>query len=381
MRKVFIFSEFPSEKDPAAFSYIRHRVEALKHRFHVTVVTVSRERPNKNTVVTEQADGYRVITLMVKDLGISRVRFFYTEYMVNRLLKSVLKDGKPDLLETHFCDFYSWLAFRQCTSLGIPFVLSEHASYVGKKMKHAYFGPKIRRAYEGAAEITAVSEFLAGRMQKHTKRTIQVIPNIVDTERFSPARRVPGPFPHMISVGVLDEKDKKGIRLLLGALRRLEEKGHLFTCDIVGDGPDRLALQRLCKTYGISKAVRFKGAVPNDKLPAVLNRSDFFVSASRVETFGVAIVEGMSCGLPVVSTKSGGPEEYVTKEIGILCGHSEQKLAAALEKMIRTSGTYNRSTIRQLVLERFSGAVYEKRKTAFYEHVISTYRAGGKKAT
>jgi len=128
-------------------------------------------------------------------------------------------------------------------------------------------------------------------------------------------------------IGVPDEKwgevGKAYITLKVGKKIRIEDiQNYLkekLQLVIVGDGPDKKLLMNQVKRSNIADNVKFVGAVPHSIVPEILNEFDIFVSLSRQESFGVAILEANACGLPVVVTDAEGPLEItVHKKTGLV---------------------------------------------------------------
>ena len=90
---------------------------------------------------------------------------------------------------------------------------------------------------------------------------------------------------------------------------------------------------------------------------SVMQQSHCLVVSSQQETFGVVAIEAMSCGIPVVSTKCGGPEEIINSQTGILCEvNNEQSLFESMKEMSQRS--WNSETIRRYVESNYSSASY-----------------------
>ena len=96
---------------------------------------------------------------------------------------------------------------------------------------------------------------------------------------------------------------------------------------IFGDGPESGALRALCAELGLYSRVSFRGHCPREELAEAYAAADCFVLASRSETFGVAYIEAMAAGLPVIATRCGGPEDFVTEENGILIPVDDEERA------------------------------------------------------
>jgi glycosyltransferase involved in cell wall biosynthesis len=99
-----------------------------------------------------------------------------------------------------------------------------------------------------------------------------------------------------------------------------------------------------------------------------LQHSDAFVLSSNYETFGVVLVEAMSCGLPVVSTKCGGPESIIVNEnLGLLVEPTAKALAEGMQKMVQTH--YDNTVIRNFAIENFSEKVISEKLIDIYKKI------------
>jgi glycosyltransferase involved in cell wall biosynthesis len=154
---------------------------------------------------------------------------------------------------------------------------------------------------------------------------VRVVPNGVDLDRFAVA-----PFPapaartRFVSVGRLDRR--KGIDIALAAIAAVERA----ELDVVGDGEERDALERRARDLGVASRVRFLGW-QEDPRPAIA-AADAALSSARTEGLGVALLEAMAMGRPVVALPTGGVPEIVRDgESGWLAHGSD---AGALTRVI-----------------------------------------------
>lgn len=128
---------------------------------------------------------------------------------------------------------------------------------------------------------------------------------------------------------------EKAIGVLIDAFTRLKESrngaGDLHLL-IVGDGPERDTLQAQIEAHGMAGSIRLSGA--RDDVPRLLGAGDIFCLPSRQEGLGLAVIEAMAAGLPVVATNVGGiPEVVQADETGILVPPND---AEAIAKAIAT---------------------------------------------
>jgi glycosyltransferase involved in cell wall biosynthesis len=205
---------------------------------------------------------------------------------------------------------------------GVPFVVTAHASgSIGEVAHLARQGP-LGRARLGAlrrlaSAFVAVSDPIRDELLGAgiPPDRIRRIPNGVDTRRFAPAG-VGERKGERASLGVAEGpvavysgrlSPEKGVDVLLDAwaqARRREVRGTLC---VVGDGPEREALEARAATLGVAGSVRFAGATA--EVPRWLRAADVFVLPSRTEGLSVAFLEAMACGLAIVATDVGGTRE------------------------------------------------------------------------
>ena len=255
--------------------------------------------------------------------------------MAGRLVRMYLaQHGTPDVLHAHSAIFAGEVAAEFSEELGRPYVLTEHSSAYLRGNLTPLQTSCTRRAVGAAGAVIAVSHRLKTALEKLTNRdNIRVIPNVVDTSRFSPPghSRDPNTF-RFVCIAMLGPH--KNVQLLLRAFGRAFAADDSVVIDIVGDGNERLRLERLARAMQQRHRITFLGSLDTDGVVKALERSHCCVSASDVETFGVTLIEALATGIPLVATRSGGPQDIVTPE----CGHlvpvgDEAALADAMRQV------------------------------------------------
>ncbi|MGQ9574275.1 MAG: glycosyltransferase family 4 protein [Thermoguttaceae bacterium] len=192
----------------------------------------------------------------------------------------------------------------------------------------------------------AMAEDLVARMPPIAPR-ISVIPNYVDTERFSP-RPCPAKRYDLVFVGRL--APEKNLENLLEALGPLES-----TLALVGDGPLRETLQARFGT--LQGRVEWRGIVPHERLPGVLNASRAFVLPSHYEGHPKALIEAMACGMAVLGADSPGIRQLVRHgQTGWLCGTDVASLRRAIQTVLADEDLRRRlgARARAFAVEQFS---------------------------
>ncbi len=164
---------------------------------------------------------------------------------------------------------------------------------------------------------------------------------------------------------------RKGQDILLHALAEISRRGRRFQCLLCGGGSERSALERLAAELGVAASVRFLGE--QRQVADVLAAADLFVLPSRHEGLGVAILEAMAMGLPVVATAVGGiPEAVEHDRTGLLVPPEDgSALAAAIDDLLghRDRACELGARGRERVLERFTMERMAGEYQRFYEEI------------
>jgi glycosyltransferase involved in cell wall biosynthesis len=255
----------------------------------------------------------------------------------------IARYGMPDVIHAHSALWAGYAAWTFSQSRGVPYVITEHSTAFPLRRIEPHWAPYVRRALNGASAVIAVGQKLKRALSAYiAPERVSVIPNLLDASFFSaPARswnrRAPGgPFT-FLSLGNLIAV--KGFDLLLQAFAQAFRGAAEVTLSIGGDGPERTRLVELAARLGIGAQVNFRGALSRAEVRAAMLAADAFVLASHVETFAVVVAEAMALGLPVIATRSGGPEDFVSPETGHLvdCGDAAA-LADRMSELRRTGG-------------------------------------------
>jgi len=165
-------------------------------------------------------------------------------------------------------------------------------------------GPVLRIACSAAiCKTGAAKRYLEDKGFKKAS----VIPVGVNTSVFSPNGRTCRPACELLSVGNLIPL--KNFELLLDAFRILSRLNSAARLTIVGTGPERKKIAAYVEQHGLKVALA--GKVPNGKLKEYYSRADLFLLMSRVEIFGMVMLEAMACGCPVMSTPTPGALDVI----------------------------------------------------------------------
>jgi glycosyltransferase involved in cell wall biosynthesis len=160
----------------------------------------------------------------------------------------------------------------------------------------------VRATMRRAAQLVVPSRFLQQIFGEHAM-TAEVVPNIVDTLRFSPAQTLPD-TPRLIVARRLEPiyDNATALRAFVSVLAAFP-RAQLV---LAGDGPEEAALRQLAHELGIAGQVEFAGVLDRDGVAARLRASSVSINPSRVDNMPNSVLEALACGVPVVSTDVGG---------------------------------------------------------------------------
>jgi len=309
------------------------------------------------------------------------------ELVLTSKLVDVAEHEGLDLIHVHYAIPHAsaaWMAQRILHSRGldIPFITTLHGTDITLVGRDPSFEPVITFSIERSNGVTAVSESLKRDTYEHfpVKREIRVIPNFVCVDQ----------YPHTPDPILRQSYAPNGEALLVHIsnfrpVKRVEDVVHVFTkvrehmpvrLLMIGDGPERQRVENLCRQMKTCNDILFLGKItrPED----VLGSCDLFVLTSESESFGLAALEAMACGVPVVSTDTGGtPEVNIHGVSGLLSSVGDTDTMAANALTI-LKDEESRARYRQGALDhaqRFDVHTVLPRYEALYAEVLEQIKA------
>jgi len=305
-------------------------------------------------------------------------RIFFAQqwrFHLRALLNAV--EGVPDLIHAHCAYPDGRAAIEYGAQTGRPVVITVHGSDVKilPKLKPQW-RQRIVEALTQAAAVIAVSQELRREVIQLgvPGDKVRCIPNGVDCRLFSAAgsRQSNKKEWHLLYVGRFVEA--KGLRVLLAALAEVRGQGRDVSLTLIGGHPatgtaDPFRPQ--VNALNLSEHVSFEDAVPWEELPPYMAAADVFVLPSFSEGLTTSLVEAMACGLPVVATRCGGPEEVVNEQVGRLVAVGDAAdLAAGILAVLGEYDRYDREAIRQQAESRYDYRAVAAQIHALYEDVL-----------
>lgn len=372
---------FMTDLQPLGGIFQYHQVKALDHAgYKVGVLSVGFITPRYLVSgYTYKRDEH------LKDINIKRAYkqlFFPYRTIPHKILKKmyiriadglyneyVKKCGKPDIIHAHNFLYAGVVAQHLKEKYGIRYVITEHSSSYVRNRITSHQIEILKSVASEASKITAVSSRLKSILRKYINKEVEVLYNIVDDYFFQED------FEHkhtdksdkfiFLNVASLDEN--KNQTLLIESFSKVAKKFSKIQLQIVGDGFMRRNLESLTKKLQIEEQVVFLGRISQKEVREKMMEADCFVLSSNFETFGVVLIEALACGLPIIATKCGGPEDIVTNENGILVDvKNEKQLEDAMEFMYFNAYKYDKKHLRAYAWEKFGENAFVSSATKLY---------------
>ncbi len=386
MHILFLPSFYPEESMPLNGSFFKSQTKMLLGRLEQSATIYVEQKSLKQIFNQPHQNRYQksidhevgILTYRQHGLNLLNQYEFGAKIWISLTMKMVheyiRKNGKPDLIHAHNV-FHAGRVAKKCVEMyQIPYVVTEHASgfllneYSPKQLKIA------KKVYQHASKVLAVSFGLAKKIQELCAIDLPtVVPNVVNTQIFSLHEQIEKqPSFTFISVGNLLQN--KGHHILITAFGEFKKRtNQAVQLHIYGKGTEQQNLEKLIIKLNLSEDVFLKGILTSNELSKAYQQANCLVLPSFKETFGVVLIEAMACGLPVIATKSGGPEDLVHEYNGLIVDAGDTvQMADALEKMLLTYSNYNSKNISKEIENNFSEPVIADRLIAIYKIALTS---------
>jgi len=255
---------------------------------------------------------------------------------------SVVKNEKLDLLHVHYAIPHASAAFMakeilKTQGIIIPVVTTLHGTDITLVGKDASYEPVVAFSINQSDGVTAVSHDLKKETLEHFKiiRDVEVIPNFIDLEKFKKQKKdhfkkAICPNGEMLIVHTSNFRKVKRVHDVVTVFYNIQQEVPAKLL-LIGDGPERVHVEKMCRDMNICDDVRFLGKL--EAVEEVLSVADLFIMPSEKESFGLAALEAMACEVPVISSNTGGiPELNIQGVTGFLSaiGDTEDMTRKAL---------------------------------------------------
>jgi 1,2-diacylglycerol 3-alpha-glucosyltransferase len=287
------------------------------------------------------------------------IRNYPATIPVSPYIDWVLPILKLDVIHAHHPVLMGTAASDKAEKLDIPLVFTHHTRYQEYAQSMGLPEDMVRELierqmadYMQKCQHIIVPSLSIKQMIEETygiRERVTVIPTGIDLKPYQEADGRPIRRKHgwgddqriVISIGRLAAE--KNFATLIEAMAIVMQKHANVRLAIIGDGPDKSALEKLTQKLAIADRVDFVGRVPFEDVPHYLKAADFFIFASITETQGLVTMEAMAADLPVVAVDATGTSDIVEHEKdGLLTQNSSQDLAAGMDRILCDETLANR---------------------------------------
>lgn len=374
-----------NRRDPQLGVFIRKHASAAALYCDVSLLCVMSDDKQKKLIEIEEKEEYNIRSFVIYfrkfNSSISLLNTFinFLRYIkANRTgLKEIEKKfGRHDITQAYIMLRPALVAWWLKLTRGIPFVISEQWSgyATGKFSKKNSLSRRMYRyIFRKADSVTAVSEFLKSKMEAAGLiNNYSITPNVIE-----PVARKNSPLTENGKIKILTVADLvdeiKNISATIRVIAEIAKTNKQIEFHIIGHGKDEMMLRELAGSLKVlNEVVFFHGVKTNEEVFQYLYGSEFLVMNSFFETFSLICIEAMSCGIPVIATRCGGPDEFMNEETGILIepGNPVQ-LRHAIEGMIANYKSYDSNKLARFATTRFSAEETGKKMEEIYIRLLS----------
>lgn len=291
-------------------------------------------------------------------------------------LVEVVREQKLDLLHVHYAIPHATAAHLAREILAgqgirVKVITTLHGTDITLVGKDPNYAPVVSFAIQQSDAVTAVSDFLRDETHRYfdCRKKVITVPNFVDLHRFTPSVR-PGlrerfcPEGHRLLIHISNFRRVKRIDRVVEWFHRISDQVPSSLL-MVGDGPELPRAEQSVREGGLSGKVHFIGR--QDPVESLLGVSDLLLLPSETESFGLAALEALACGVPVMSSDAGGlPELIEDGRGGILV--SENGQAQGIERAVALLSDPTK-------LDQFRQASIRRASNYSLERILPLYEA------
>ncbi len=369
---LFLSSWYPSKNHTTLGNFIQFHAEAVATHNKVYTLYLSSSDNDHDLLidnkVINQVDTTIVYFKKTKwKKHLDRLKAFKKgiDYLIQE------KKIKFDCVHMNIIHPSGWQALYLNKKYNIPYIISEnwHGFQDLSKYKIGFYRKRlIKNVIENASFVCPVSNQLKNAIQSNNyKANYEIVPNVVDVERFKPAERKQHSFTFLHVSTLTDEI--KNISGILYSYAQLEHKNILLK--IIGDGETDWIKEKAKSLNIPDNAILIETEKTHNEIAIAMQQADCFVLFSNIENLPLVIIESMACGLPIITTDVGGISEHMDESKGkMIAARDTDSLTKNMNFMILNSAKYNSEAIRNYAIENFGNESISRQFNDLYNRAI-----------
>ena len=280
--------------------------------------------------------------------------------------------GTPDVIHVHYPTLLTQPeAVLSYKAKGTKVVATEHWTAVQTGQINSHELNQLKLYVSESDQFICVGKPLKDNIQKltQTEQELCIVPNVVPNF-FKCKEKDWGDF-RFVAVGRL--VPVKQFDRLIETFWKAYAGDKSVTLTIVGGGKEYRHLNEQIDKLGAAEQIRLTGTLPRNQTAEIISNSDVLVCYSRLETFGVPVIEAWYCGIPVIASDAIGFAEYFDESMGFLVSKDDdEKLQKSLLRIRKEYGKYSRQYIHSFAENNFSeAAVYKKLMDIYNENIYA----------
>lgn len=386
---LWIPSWYPQEEKPLLGTFFQEQARALKEEGVQIGIIYPEIRPLKEFSLKRLGNYFQTTFQYESKIPVMRMHGWnihpthiqkqmnhWSFHALKLFEKYQKKFGKPQLIHAQSSLWAGIAAYEIKKQHYIPYCLTEHRdgfvtkNVLGTDYTSCWSTPFIQEAFDHAEVLIGVSEPLKRALSYYSDNPrLEAIPNSIDTDLFCPApQKKKKEVFQFLTVGFLEKR--KNVEMLLKAFKRLHGESPDVHLEIVGDGDERNALEKIVQDLKLRHAVSFRGLLSRSKVVEAFQRADAFVLASQNESFGVVCIEALATGTPIISTRCGGPVGIVSDDVGILVDKDDvDQFYSAMKQIKKEKERFDPNKIRTKALQNYSKKGIAQKHLQLYQEI------------
>ncbi|PLX22871.1 MAG: hypothetical protein C0599_05435 [Salinivirgaceae bacterium] len=386
LKVLYITSWFPLKNAPNRCVFFREQIVLISKSLNVSILEVEtvpifkiKKIFAKNSLKVEKQGNYNIYRIQIYRVPPKRMKLrnkYLNKVVCVNYKKVILKEQKFDLIHVHAMWPGGLFGYFISKKFGLPMVVTEHASYLESLFRKESYKSNIEKIVNQTLQFFAVGSKLKKMFSNFNIDNCDVIPNFINFEKFTYIRKRTS-NDDVFSLAIIGNINSKikGPDVILKALNKVVNEYNCKSIVLNVVGTKRLDdefIEYIAKN-NLDHNVKLQGYIPNDALPEFLSNMDALVISSRKETFSIAGIEAMATGIPVVSTRCGGPEDYIIDGFNgyLVDNENYEELAKSICKIIQEYDKFDLPEIKKHAYNNYSHDAVIPKQLEYYNNILS----------